>query len=137
MLRTLGSRSAAEDAQQATQARRERAGEAVRQAATEWRGRRLKEDEEYLKQARESRERVLALRQAAKESKEEVLLEKRRAASREARNSEMLAAKVRKSRRAELQGRRNEVAEVFKQRFVGRSEEEAWAASPLRKPSTL
>lgn len=132
-VQVMEARSAVEEAQQETYARRERAREDLRHASSVWRSRRQRQDDQYMRKAKETRERVLATRQAAKESKEEAFLERRRAASREARASELLQAKARNHRKAELQGRRNEVAEVFQQRFVGRSEEDAWVASPLRK----
>ena len=87
----------------------------------------------YLEQARENRERVLAVRQAARESKQESLGERKRAASEEVRVSEALNARARDRQRTAMHSNRRAVSAVFKQRFVSRTEEEAWSVSPLRK----
>ena len=126
-------RAAVEEARQASLHHASRQGEAVRDAESEWRGRRLRADAMYLEQARENRERVLAVRQAARESKQESLGERKRAASEEVRVSEALNARARDRQRTAMHSNRRAVSAVFKQRFVSRTEEEAWSVSPLRK----
>ena len=132
-VQTVQARSGVEVARQATLAKREEIGYALREESITWRRSRLRQDDAYLRKAKESRERVQGFRQAARESKEESILEKRRSASREARASGLFASRARANQKAVLQGARNAVAAVFKQRFVSREEEEVWSASPLRK----
>lgn len=82
-----------------------------------------------LSRARANRERAVAIREAARQSVQEMLQAKQRHATKERANDLLVTkAKVRV-----LESNRREVADRYRQRFVGHEEEQEWQSSPLRK----
>ena len=103
--------------------------EEQRQMAKSLRQKREKDEEVYLSRARANRERAVAFREAAKESVKQMLKQKQKHAAKERANDVLVTqAKVKI-----IESNRREVAQVYRQRFVGREAQEEWEASPLRR----
>jgi hypothetical protein len=114
-------RSANEDARASVDTTRE----AARARAAE----RLIRDQEYLTRARENKRRALSFRARARQSKADVVAQ-RRASARSERSNDHLVAET-KAR--VLRSNRKNVAEIYEHRFVSKHEQRQWEASSLRR----
>ena len=114
-------RSANEDARASVDTTRE----AARARAAE----RLIRDQEYLTRARENKGRALSFRARARQSKADVVAQ-RRASARSERSNDHLVAET-KAR--VLRSNRKNVAEIYEHRFVSKHEQRQWEASSLRR----
>ena len=99
--------------------------EAARARAAE----RLRRDQEYLTRARENKGRALSFRARARQSKADVVAQ-RRASARSERSNDHLVAET-KAR--VLRSNRKNVAEIYEHRFVSKHEQRQWEASSLRR----
>ena len=104
--------------------------EAKKSASAGWMSARKQANEdEYLAKARANRLAAQETRAAAKASAEQVLLERKRDASKERGNDHL----VTEAKARILEEKRREAAEIYKNRFATRRAAAKWEASPLSK----
>lgn len=126
---TIASRASLTAALHACSEATRRIGDEKRDLSKSLRRQKSTREDAYLARARENRERAAAIREAAKESVQQMLRDRKRTATKERKNDDLVV----EARARVIEGNRREVAAMYRNRFVGRDEESEWEASSLHR----